>query len=88
MQLLLNAKLERAENIWNSKSDEQKYIILDDIGLGVSNYDFLKIEFRQTLSEGTQIQRHAISDFDGRHPSTEEFWNANKELQTSWLKKI
>ena len=88
LQILLNAKLEKANEEWNKRNDDQRYELLNSIGLVDSSYDFLRMEFKQALSEGTQIQRHAIVNNEGQHPSTEDFWKMEKELHSSWLKKI
>ena len=88
LQILLNSKLEKANEEWNKRNDEERYELLNTVGLGDSSYDFLKTDFKQLLSEGTQVQRHVLSDLEGKHPSIEDFWKNNKELQKSWLKKV
>jgi hypothetical protein len=82
----LITKLENAGNIWNKQTDENRYSMLKGNELLNISYEFLKIEFKQYLSDKTQTARHALA-VKGKHVSTEKFWYDNQELQTEWIKR-
>lgn len=81
---VLNAKLENAGALWNKQTDENRYAMLKGNELVNMSYEFLKLEFKQYLSETTQSARHALAA-NGKHSSTEKFWYDNHELHEEWI---
>lgn len=68
-----------AQQHWDNKLDLAKDGWLKSLGL--NSYSFLKMEFRQYISECTQTQRHEVSP----HPSTESFWGSHFNLHEAWF---
>lgn len=84
-----NLLLEKKSSLlyeWDTYENIQRLEILSKLGMSDKSYLFLKIEFRQKLSDITQLHRHTIDIGKGKHPSTEDYWNANKNLQAEWIK--
>jgi len=89
LQKVLTSKLGNPTQEWDTiKDDKDRLALLGSISndLGTySSYDFLRIDFKQFLSEKTQLKRH---DYPEPHPSTEDFWNMKDDLQSEWLEKF
>ena len=74
---------------WNQGNDLERFYLLNKLGVQQNSYDFLKISFKQKLSERTQLTRHEMKNHEGKHPSTEEFWQQQtKEIQIGWIKNL
>lgn len=76
---------QKVEEEWNRKTDSERLSWLEQLGLGTENYEFLQVEFKQFLSSSTQQQRYALTDDEGKYPSTEVFWKMLAYLQPEWL---
>ena len=70
---------------WDNSSDSKCYQLLQGLNLVNYSYKFIKIEFKQRLSDTTQMHRQFFADEDGNHPSTEECWQGYPELHLSWI---
>lgn len=68
-----------AQQRWDVNLDLAKDSWLKNFN--INSYPFLKLEFRQYISECTQAQRHEVTP----HPSTESFWGDNFNLHEIWF---
>lgn len=91
LQLILGApksKLEEIKKEWDRRNDMEKLKWLEELGLKEESYLYIKVEFKQFLSDITQKQRHYMKDRSGKHPSTEEFWKLTPALHAEWVKQM
>ncbi len=81
--------LQALKKDWNQGNDLERFYLINELGLQEKNYNFLAIGFKQKLSERTQLTRHEMKNHEGKHPSTEEFWQQQtKETQIGWIKNL
>jgi tetratricopeptide (TPR) repeat protein len=80
----LSKKIKDANQIWNSQNDENRYAMLKGNELLNISYEFLKLEFKQYLSETTQNARYALIK-NGKRMSTEEFWYGNVKMHLDFI---
>lgn len=79
---------EQVQTEWDRRNDLEKLKWLEEIGLKGESYSYIKVEFKQFLSDITQGQRHFMAENGGKHPSTEEFWKFATEMHEEWVAKM
>ncbi len=86
-KLMITSKIgqDKAQIEWDKNDDKGRYELLKTLELDKDSYSYLKLDFKQTLSDCTQLQRHALKNDKEVHPSTEEFWNENPDLRLKWI---
>lgn len=86
--LKVKSNLEEIKKEWNCRKDVEKLKWLEELGLNEESYLYIKVEFKQFLSETTQGQRHAMKERSGKHPSTEDFWKMATEMHMKWVEQM